>query len=352
MLERIGIVLQECDFPRHLRVAELLSAWRGYYPSPLPLAELLDVVELREERGTLVRRLSGGQRRRLDFALALAGDPDLMFLDEPATGFGLEARRRCWAVIGNLRSLGKTILLTMHQLDEAERLSDRVAILSDGRIQMAGTPRALAREVGAPTRISFSVPERLRRGEIGPPEGTRQAAVASGARAPGGRARRMRLVAHQARLEQRAFWRNPEYAVLTFALPLVLPLVLGATVAGHLQPVTNTREVTLFVPGMLAFGLIVAAYANLASRIALLRLPAVRDPLRSVQHDAGAARMAQPRPGRVPRQGTRRRSPGRVRSWAAAVPGVRPRRPGRLDADRPRARPLFLPLAALTPAAR
>jgi ABC-2 type transport system ATP-binding protein len=186
MLERIGIVLQECDFPRHLRVAELLSAWRGYYPSPLPLAELLDVVELREERGTLVRRLSGGQRRRLDFALALAGDPDLMFLDEPATGFGLEARRRCWAVIGNLRSLGKTILLTMHQLDEAERLSDRVAILSDGRIQMAGTPRALAREVGAPTRISFSVPERLRRGEIGPPEGTRQAAVASGARAPGG----------------------------------------------------------------------------------------------------------------------------------------------------------------------
>jgi ABC-type multidrug transport system ATPase subunit len=148
MLERIGIVLQECDFPRHLRVAELLSAWRGYYPSPLPLAELLDVVELREERGTLVRRLSGGQRRRLDFALALAGDPDLMFLDEPATGFGLEARRRCWAVIGNLRSLGKTILLTMHQLDEAERLSDRVAILSDGRIQMAGTPRALAREVG------------------------------------------------------------------------------------------------------------------------------------------------------------------------------------------------------------
>jgi len=171
LLERIGVVLQECGFPRHLRVAELLGAWRGYYLSPRPLAELLDVAELREERDTLVRRLSGGQRRRLDFALALAGDPDLMFLDEPTTGFDLDARQRCWTVIGNLRSLGKTILLTTHQLDEAERLSDRVAILSGGRIQMTGTPRALARAAEAPTRICFAVPEPLRRGEIGQPEG-------------------------------------------------------------------------------------------------------------------------------------------------------------------------------------
>jgi len=100
---------------------------------------------------------------------------------------------------------------------------------------------------------------------------TRLAAVHSAARAPGPRARLLRLAAYQARLEQRAFWRNPEYAVLTFALPLVLLLVLGATIADHLQPVTNVRQVTLFVPGMLAFGLIVAAYANLASRIAVLR---------------------------------------------------------------------------------
>ena len=171
LLERIGIVLQECGFPRHLRVAELLSAWRGYYPAPRPLDELLDVVELRDERKTLVRRLSGGQRRRLDFALALAGDPDLMFLDEPTTVFDIEARRRCWAVIGNLRSLGKTILLTTHQLDEAETLCDRVAILSGGRIRRVGTPRALAREVGAPTRITFSVPEQLRHGGITPPTG-------------------------------------------------------------------------------------------------------------------------------------------------------------------------------------
>jgi ABC-2 type transport system ATP-binding protein len=171
MLERIGIVLQECGFPRHLRVSELLNAWRGYYPSPRPLAELLDVAELRDERDTPVRRLSGGQRRRLDFALALAGGPDLMFLDEPTTGFDIEARRRCWDVIDNLRSLGTTILLTTHQLDEAERLCDRVAILSGGRIQMAGPPRALARRAGAPSRISFAVPEQLRRGEIGLPTG-------------------------------------------------------------------------------------------------------------------------------------------------------------------------------------
>ncbi len=171
MLERIGVVLQECGFPRHLRVAELLSAWRGYYPSPRPLGELLEVAELQDERETLVRRLSGGQRRRLDFALALAGDPDLMFLDEPTTGFDVEARRRCWAVIGHLRALGTTILLTTHHLDEAERLCDRVAILSGGRIRMTGTPGALARQAGAPTRISFLAPERLRRGEISPPPG-------------------------------------------------------------------------------------------------------------------------------------------------------------------------------------
>ena len=158
LLKRIGVVLQECGFPRHLRVAELVDAWRGYYPSPRPLDELLEIAELGEERTTLVRRLSGGQRRRLDFALALAGDPDVIFLDEPTTGFDVDARRRCWTVIGNLRALGKTILLTTHQLDEAERLCDRVAILDGGRIALTGTPRALARHAGAATRISFSVP--------------------------------------------------------------------------------------------------------------------------------------------------------------------------------------------------
>jgi ABC-2 type transport system ATP-binding protein len=156
--ERTGVVLQECGFPNHLRVGELLEGWRAYYPSPRPLLELLDVVELRDEQATLVRRLSGGQRRRLDFALALAGDPDLIFLDEPTTGFDPEARRRCWSAVENLRTLGKTILLTTHYLDEAERLADRVAILANGHIQAVGTPRELTKLTAAPTRISFSSP--------------------------------------------------------------------------------------------------------------------------------------------------------------------------------------------------
>jgi len=150
--ERTGVVLQECGFPLHLRVRELLEAWRSYYRAPRPVGELLDVVELTGERDTVIRRLSGGQRRRLDFALALAGDPDLIFLDEPTTGFDPEARRRCWAAIENLRSLGKTIVLTTHYLDEAERLADRVAILDGGRICATGTPEELARRSGLPSR--------------------------------------------------------------------------------------------------------------------------------------------------------------------------------------------------------
>jgi len=153
--ERTGVVLQECGFPSHLRVGELLDGWRAYYPTPRPLDELLDVVELRDERATLVRRLSGGQRRRLDFALALAGDPDLIFLDEPTTGFDPEARRRCWSAIENLQALGKTVLLTTHYLDEAERLADRVAILSGGTIRAVGTVRELTQLAHAPTHISY-----------------------------------------------------------------------------------------------------------------------------------------------------------------------------------------------------
>jgi ABC-2 type transport system ATP-binding protein len=167
--ERIGIVLQECGFPRQARVAELIDIWRAYYPSPRPLADLLAAVELTEDRNAQVRRLSGGQRRRLDLALALAGDPELIFLDEPTTGFDPESRRRCWAAIENLRALGKTIVLTTHYLDEAERLADRVAILQVGRIQVVGTVRHVARKAGVPTKISFTAPQQLRNGSVAPP---------------------------------------------------------------------------------------------------------------------------------------------------------------------------------------
>ena len=169
--ERIGIVLQECGFPRQARVKELIDCWRSYYPNPRAAGDLLNVVELEEDKNTQVRRLSGGQRRRLDLALALAGDPDLIFLDEPTTGFDPESRRRCWGAIENLRALGKTVLLTTHYLDEAERLADRVAILRDGRIQVAGTVRHVARQAGVPTRISFTAPKRLRDGDLTVPAG-------------------------------------------------------------------------------------------------------------------------------------------------------------------------------------
>jgi ABC-2 type transport system ATP-binding protein len=153
---RTGIVLQECGFPAHLRVAELVDAWRNYYDAPRARDELLALVELSDERNTVVRRLSGGQRRRLDFALALAGDPDLVFLDEPTTGFDPEARRRCWSAIENLASLGKTIVLTTHYLEEAERLADRVAILAGGTVLEVGTPLELTHRAGAPSTISFT----------------------------------------------------------------------------------------------------------------------------------------------------------------------------------------------------
>jgi ABC-2 type transport system ATP-binding protein len=169
--ERIGIVLQECGFPRQARVGELIDIWRQYYPHPRPLGDLLEVTGLTADRSTSVRKLSGGQRRRLDFALALAGDPDLVFLDEPTTGFDPEARRRLWTAVENLRSLGKTIVLTTHYLDEAEYLADRVAILLDGRIKIVGSTREVAKLAELPAQISFSLPNALRDSEIPPPDG-------------------------------------------------------------------------------------------------------------------------------------------------------------------------------------
>lgn len=155
---RIGVVLQECGFPSYLKVGEILDAQCRYFPNPRHRDELLELVELRDEAGKLTRHLSGGQRRRLDLALALAGDPELVFLDEPTTGFDPEARQRCWSAIENLRALGKTVLLTTHYLDEAERLSDRVAVLFDGQIAAAGTVGELGAQTVAPTTITFRLP--------------------------------------------------------------------------------------------------------------------------------------------------------------------------------------------------
>jgi ABC-2 type transport system ATP-binding protein len=142
---RIGVVLQSSAMYENLTVRESLALFGGYYAKPRPVAEVIAVVGLEEKADTVVRRLSGGQRRRLDFGLALVGDPELIFLDEPTTGFDPAARRTAWETIRSLRGLGKTILLTTHYLDEAEQLSDRVAVLREGRIVATGTPAELTR---------------------------------------------------------------------------------------------------------------------------------------------------------------------------------------------------------------
>jgi ABC-2 type transport system ATP-binding protein len=141
--ERVGIVLQTTGMYRHIRVREAVAHWAALYPHPRDVDEVLEIAGLGEKRDALARTLSGGQLRRLDFALALVGDPELIFLDEPTTGFDPAARRNAWAAIRALQDLGKTVLLTTHYLDEAQALCDRVAIVKEGRILEMGPPAAL-----------------------------------------------------------------------------------------------------------------------------------------------------------------------------------------------------------------
>jgi ABC-2 type transport system ATP-binding protein len=152
--ERIGVVLQSSAMYETLTVTEMLRLFAGYYREPRPVDEVVELVGLQEKRDERVRRLSGGQRRRLDLGLALVGDPELIFLDEPTTGFDPRARRQAWETIRGLRGLGKTILLTTHYLDEAEQLADRVAVLAHGRIVASGTPAELTGAVPA-TEIRY-----------------------------------------------------------------------------------------------------------------------------------------------------------------------------------------------------
>jgi len=144
---RIGIVLQSGGIYSHITPREALAHWASFYPHPRDVGEVLALAGLQEKADVRSRRLSGGQLRRLDFALALIGDPELIFLDEPTTGFDPEARRAAWETVRSLRDLGKTILLTTHYLEEAQALADRVAIVKDGRVLAIGPPRELG--VGA-----------------------------------------------------------------------------------------------------------------------------------------------------------------------------------------------------------
>jgi len=151
--ERIGVVLQQSELWPILTVREVHRVFAGYYSHPRDVDEVVELVGLAEKRDQQVKSLSGGQKRRLDLGVALVGDPDLVFLDEPTTGFDPAARRNAWALVRSLRDLGKTVLLTTHYLDEAQQLADRVAVLRDGVIVKIGKPSDLTSSAGV--RISY-----------------------------------------------------------------------------------------------------------------------------------------------------------------------------------------------------
>jgi ABC-2 type transport system ATP-binding protein len=155
---RIGVVLQESQPEAGLTVRECLELYAGYYPNPRSVDETMELVALSKQAEQRAVSLSGGQRRRLDVALALVGDPELVFLDEPTTGFDPSARRAAWGVIAGLRDLGKTVFLTTHYMDEAEQLADRIAVIAAGKIVATGTPKTLGDRQLFGSQISFSLP--------------------------------------------------------------------------------------------------------------------------------------------------------------------------------------------------
>ncbi|MCG8970860.1 ABC transporter ATP-binding protein [Streptomyces sp. CL12-4] len=163
---RTGVMLQEGGFPSELTVAETARMWAGCVSGARPEAEVLALVGLSDKRGTRVKQLSGGERRRLDLALALLGEPEVLFLDEPTTGLDAEGRRDTWELVRSLRDGGTTVLLTTHYLEEAEDLADRLAILHEGRIAATGTPAEVT--ATQPSRISFELPDGCFMGDLPP----------------------------------------------------------------------------------------------------------------------------------------------------------------------------------------
>ena len=155
---RIGIVLQETGIDRFLTVREILQQFSGYYPDPMPVDEVLGLVGLEEKGDSRVGRLSGGQQRRLDVAVGLIGNPELLFLDEPTTGFDPSARRGAWEMVKGLKALGTTVFLTTHYMEEAQQLADRVAVIVGGQIVAEGTPDTLGDRQLRETKISFVAP--------------------------------------------------------------------------------------------------------------------------------------------------------------------------------------------------
>jgi ABC-2 type transport system ATP-binding protein len=170
---RVGVVLQTSLVEPELTVEECLKLYAGYYDAPLPVRDVIKLVGLQRKAAVRGGQLSGGQQRRMDVALALIGDPELVFLDEPTTGFDPSARRSAWEMIDGLRKLGKTVFLTTHYMDEAEALADRIAVIKAGEIVAEGTPGTLGERDRAAYEVSFALPEGVGIGAL--------AAIANGA---------------------------------------------------------------------------------------------------------------------------------------------------------------------------
>ncbi|MFZ9669174.1 MAG: ABC transporter ATP-binding protein [Solirubrobacterales bacterium] len=178
--ERIGIVLQETALEPLLTVRESLELYAGYYRDPMPPDEVVGLVGLGNSADVRAGRLSGGQRRRLDVGIAMSGRPELLFLDEPTTGFDPAARRSAWGMIAGLRERATTVLLTTHYMEEAAELADRVVIVDDGRVVAQGTPAGLGAERGLRTAISFRLPADVEPGDLRLPGGDSLKRVGSG----------------------------------------------------------------------------------------------------------------------------------------------------------------------------
>jgi ABC-2 type transport system ATP-binding protein len=171
--ERIGLVLQECELDHSLTVRETVTLFASFYPHPRRVDETIELAGLVAKRDALVGSLSGGERRRVDVALGIVGDPDLLFLDEPTTGFDPTARRDAWRMIDGLRELGKTIVLTTHYMDEAQRLADRVAIMRGGELVATGTVDEIGRTLGSGVIVRFRLPAGVRGATISAEIGSR-----------------------------------------------------------------------------------------------------------------------------------------------------------------------------------
>jgi ABC-2 type transport system ATP-binding protein len=182
--ERIGVVLQHSELPPTLTVREVHRIFAGYYAAPRDVDEVIAIVGLEEKAGARVKTLSGGQKRRLDLGVALVGDPEIVFLDEPTTGFDPAARRAAWEMVRGLRSMGKTILLTTHYLDEAQQLADRVAVIRDGLVAQIGTTAEL---IGSAPKVEIRYRENGEDVVLTTDEPTRVLAELTGAAAAEGR---------------------------------------------------------------------------------------------------------------------------------------------------------------------